>query len=405
MKSIKSKIVIIIIIILIILFSCKILKKEHNITYSINKYNIHESFYIKDKNHWYDIVIKDKNNTYIYSLSKKANKKKKLIKDIKTYKTNDLICIIPIYKKKITSNIYCNYNNKQVSNHYLQSTENEDFNYILKKVKKYNINLKESSDSKTKYKQLTIYKNNILKNYKYIVWDYKGIYIIDKNETIYQKILDYDLYDNIMSTIVDSYYVLFENTSVNGIEKIYYYDLNKNKLKSYKLKEKISKDSYINGVVGKFIYVTDRKEKKQYKINIRKKEIEEVSTDDKSYYQYLNGRVKLFSKSDFFMSDKHFDNEQIKDKTLKFDDVRIEYNYFYYRNENNFYKVLDNYKKNPILLGQLNNIKTWKVIDRDLLIISEDTLYLYNDNTGLRKILEGNELNYNYENICNVWKE
>ena len=51
--------------------------------------------------------------------------------------------------------------------------------------------------------------------------------ILKNNSYSYQKILNEDLYDNIMSTIVDKYYVLFENTSVNGIEKVYYYDLEK----------------------------------------------------------------------------------------------------------------------------------------------------------------------------------
>ena len=46
-----------------------------------------------------------------------------------------------------------------------------------------------------------------------------------------------------MSCIVDKYYVLFENTSVNGIKNIYYYDFKKNKLKIYKPEIILSKDT------------------------------------------------------------------------------------------------------------------------------------------------------------------
>lgn len=158
--------------------------------------------------------------------------------------------------KKIQNNIYCTYKNKAVSNNIL--LDNEDFKKILNKAK---IKINKPKDSKINYKNLTIFKENISDNYKYIIWDYKGIYIISKNKQIYQKILNKDLYDNIMSTVVDKYFVLFDNTSVNGIETIYYYDLVKNKLKSFKLEDKISKDSYINGVFNNLIYITDKKEK------------------------------------------------------------------------------------------------------------------------------------------------
>ena len=66
------------------------------------------------------------------------------------------------------------------------------------------------------------------------------------------------------------------------------------------------------------------------------------------------------------------------------------------------------YKKtnnNKILLFEIENIKDWKVIGEELLIIKDDILYWYNENKGLRKIIEYNELKYNYENIYTLWKE
>ena len=256
-----------------------------------------------------------------------------------------------------------------------------------------------------KYKNLSIYKNNIKDNYKFIIWDYKGIYILSNNSQHYQKILDYDLYDNLMSVVVDNYYVLFENTSVNGIKNIYYYDLKKDKLSKYELKEKISKDSYINGIVNGLIYVTDKKEKKQYTINIKKKKIEEVGNEELKYQKYTNQKLNLLSKSDFFMKEQYFSNEQLNIEKMDSKDIKQEYNYYYYLNGNKFYKALDTHKNNPILLFELNNIKEWSIIDRDILLISKDTVYLYNEETGLRKILETNELNYNYKNISKLWKK
>ena len=90
-----------------------------------------------------------------------------------------------------------------------------------------------------------------------------------------------------MDCVVDQYYVLFENNSVNGIEKVYYYNAEKDKVDSFKLKTKLSKNSYINGVVNNLIYVTDKKAKKEYTVNIKKKSITEIDSDQTKYIIYF----------------------------------------------------------------------------------------------------------------------
>jgi len=402
MKKKIKKILILLILIFVIFMFYKLFKKQHHTIYKINDYSVEETFYIKNKNHWYDLIINDKKNTFIFSLNKKIDKKKTIIKNIKIYKKNDVTCILPIYKKKVESNLICNYKNKQISNDYLQKENNSDFNEILKKSK---IKLSTKNSTKTKYKNIYVYKNNIENNHKYIIWAYKGIYILDKNEINYKKIIDYDIYDNLMATVVDYYYVLFENTSVNGIEKIYYYNIKKDKLDSFKLDKKINKDSYINGVVDNKIYITDKKDKKEYCLNIKKKELNEVGNEEKGYLKYLNEEKQILTKSDFFMKNQYFENETIKDNTLKYKDLKKEYNYYYYLDNNKMYKSLEKNKKHSILLFELNDIKEWRVIDRNIIIVSGNSLYLYNEQTGLKKILESNELTYNYKNICSFWKK
>ena len=60
--------------------------------------------------------------------------------------------------------------------------------------------------------------------------------------------------------------------------------------------------------------------------------------------------------------------------------------------------------ENNVLLFGLNDIKKWYVYEKDILLISNDELYLYNDKTGLRKIIEYNELKYNDDNLALFWK-
>ena len=386
MKKLKT-LILVLVIIFIIFNIYKLFIKEHKVSYKINKYNIEEHFLTKDKHH-YDFTITNKKEKYIYTLEENLRKKKKIITNIKTYKSNNLICIVPTYKKELEKDIYCNLDGSEVSKNYLKDTNNKDFNKILSKSK---INLFKESNIKSKYKKLHIYKKN-LDNNIYFIWDYKGVYIIDSDDVRYQKILDYDLYDNVLSVSVDRYFVLFENTSVNGIENIYYYDTKKDRLKTFKLKKKLSKDSYINGVVDNLIYITDNKKKKEYTLDIRKRKLKSIDKDQTSYIVYKNREVKELNKSDYFMEKQIFVNNKVN-------------NYKYTMEDNKLYKIRDDQKESKILLLELDNIVEWNIIGDTVVLISEDSIYEYNEKLGLRKILEYNELNYNYKNIYRIGKK
>lgn len=387
MKEYKRIILIILLVILVNRMHYFSIKKHHYI-YKVDNHNISEYFY-KEKNHRYEFIINKGKKTYIFTLHKNFKKDKKIIKNIKVYKNNNLTCIIPIYKKKINLNIYCNLDNQQVSIDYLLKNNKNEFSELQTKIKKYNIGYPKEELATKKYKKIKIYPKNILEDDVYFIWDYKGIYIISKDKNKYQKILNYDLYDNIVSCIVNNYYVLFENSSVNGIEKIYYYDFKKDRLKTYQPEKKLSKDSYINGVKNNEIYVTDNKEKKQYKINIIKKKIKELDTGTTSYITYKNNKKLVLNKSEFFQTKQTFQNQKKNQ-------------YIYYQKANKIYKKIN---KESMLLLKIENIKEWSLIDDEIIILKDNIIYSYTEKHGLRKILENNELKYNYKNIYQVGKK
>ena len=139
------------------------------------------------------------------------------------------------------------------------------------------------------------------------------------------------------------------------------------------------------------IIVTDRKNKKQYQINVSKKRIEEIDNNQTSYITYINNQKKELSISDFFMKDQLFEITTN--------------NYNYYYEDNKFYKVINKRKSNPILLTEVVNCDQWFVKDNEIFIISDGQLLSYTDEIGLVKILEYNELKYNYDNIIRIWKD
>ena len=395
----KKKAILIIVVLLLLYGTYLLYKhsiKEYKLSYKISKYKVEEHYY-KTTNHEYDIKIENNKKIYTYTLENNFNKNKKIIKDIKTVKKDNISCIIPLYRKDVDLDVYCLLDNKQVSIDYLLKTNNNSFKSIQNTIKKYKIKYPSSTDTKETYQKVTTYNNNIEDNQIYYIWDYKGIYIIEKDNNNYQEILSYDLYDNIMSCIVNGNYLLWENTSVKGIDTVYYYNHKNKKLKKIKLEKPISKDSYINGVINNKVYITDRKKKREYVFDMNTLKLTPIDSDGTKYISYLNNKKKEYSKSDFFMNDQLFIKQEHNSKIDK--DGWFSNRNFYYQEENKIVKVQNN---NTVLLLELNNIKEWQIVGEEIILLREDTIYAYNEKKGLRKIVEEKELNYNYENIYKI---
>lgn len=391
MKKYKYFLIIVCIIMLVPIIS-KAVKSKHSVTYKIDDYEIVENYYKENGNHHYDFIIKNKKNVYSYTINEKASKIRKLIKKIDNYKEDNINCISISYKKNIDSSLVCLEEKEQVSNYYLKN--NKNYKKIVKKSK-YKEKIEDNSDV-TKYKKLSVYKDNILDGYNYYIWNYSGLYVINNKDINYYKFLDHDIYDNIMAITTKRYYVLFDNSSVSGIDTIYYFDSKKKKVNSFKLKEKLDKDTYINGVYKDIIYVTDKRKKVQYSINIKKEEKTLVGNEEKLYTKYVNFEKELFNKSDFLMKKQYFNDISDKSKLIHNN------NYVYSNNENNYYMEMDDGSK--ILLFKLDNVIEWNVVDRNIVLLKDNTIYEYNEDVGLRKILSYDELRYNYLNIYKIGK-
>ena len=386
-----------------------LLTKEYINKYSLktkeNTFLINEHFHDKR----YDIIITDRNKkNYIFTILYNYNKQKNIIKDIKYFKDRNLTCIYPILKKSYSSDLYCLYNKKQVSISFLSTLDDENIQEFLKKIskKKLAISLPSKENPKEKFSKISIYKNNILTDYTYLLWNYKGLYIINSKKTINEKLLSKDKYENTLATLLDNYYIYIDTTKKN-YKEINYYDLKKYKNYTYKIKDySLSKRLYFNGIYNHELYLTDLDTKKEYKFNPKKKKFLQINELD-SYYVVKGNKLVTITKSKFFEKEIYF-NDSIKNKEIikLYDTNEIKYsnNYYYFKVQNKIYKALKNHEESAILLFELPSIKEWNIKGDDLTVISDDTFYLYNEKVGLRKLVESNELRYNYKNICHIWK-
>jgi len=402
--------VLVIIIVFLLMFIVKLFKKDHKISYKVNKYDVVEKFYIKNKKHYYNFIIKDSKNSYIYNIDNNFGKKKKIINNIVVEKNKKTTCIMPLYKKNIEGNVLCNYENNIVSLYYLKSNNEELYNNIVKKYKKDGYDKKlNNNDNVYKYKKISIYKNNIDDNEIYTLWNYKGLFLINNKDSKYKKILDEDKYENELASLVGNHYIFIDtNNKYNGF-KLYYYDIEKDKLKTFsKTKYKIDDDIYFSGTYNNKLYIYDKHYKKQYVFDPDKGKIKKVGDKVKGFYLLKNNKLELVDYYEF--KDTIYFNSNINDKKLNKEFIsKTTYlldNYYYiYSNDGYFYKVDMNNIKNRIILFKLENVSSF-IIRNDKIILSlQDNLYSYDLDNGLLNIINYEELNYNYDNIFDYYEK
>ena len=164
-------------LLLFILLILNLTKSNHDIDYNVGKYNVEEKFkkdhYIIKiyNNNQYDILITKGKFSYIYTLNNKFGKRKKIIREIKKVESNDLKCIVPIYKNNITKQIYCTLKDKQVSINYLVQTNNNDFRDVETKIKKLGIKIPKDNAKKKTYKGINYYSDNF-NGEQLALWNY-----------------------------------------------------------------------------------------------------------------------------------------------------------------------------------------------------------------------------------------
>ena len=377
--------------------------------YVINTYSVFENFNKNGKDNIYSFTVKNKKEKYVFSYNYNFHKKKKVIDDIKSYKKNKLKCIYPIYLDDNSSDLYCLYDNRQVSVSYLKQISNKDIDSIISKLDSdgYSISYSDKNSSSVKSDFITVYKDNIVDDYIYTVWYYKGINIIDSNGVRKVKFSLHDKYENDLSMIVGDYYVTFNQRLNNNHEysSLILYNLITNKKSLFKLKKPLSINTYINGVYNNKLYVTDNDSRKQYSIDLVSKKIKKVGDRGLGYKKLTNSKLEVIraNKNNYF--DYTVNNKSI---TKLYGDVFIykDSDCYYYVNHNGeVYKIINNEYKHPILLFKMSGIKEFKVRDENISFISDNIIYNYNDINGLKEIVVDNELRYNYLNVYDFMKK
>lgn len=412
MKRVISLIFLLGCLLLILEWGFTFFKDGHQLKYEVisnnKKIGIIEK-YQKDKDDSYYLELNSDNYTFIYNASNKFNKQKEIVDKIEIYEKDGMLCVYPVLINNVTLDIQCNINNQIYS--YEAIKNNSSVNEFVLKLKESgykSLSWEAESNNETKFSTFKVYYDNLLNEDIITVWNYKGIDIISKKASSTKIIYSYDKYENNHGSIVGKYYVVpvYDSNKVFDFSKLNIIELESKDLKTFDLDITLNQDSYINGVVGNKLYYFDPDNLLQYEVDVNKKKIRIIG-DRNINAQFYNGDWETINIYDFVGKVKKFELK-VDEKVMSYNPTSVyqsSSNYYYITSDGSFYKLNKNNLDKPILLWKKSGLKEIKVINDTIYFIIGDTLYYYQDNTGIRKIITNNEWNYNYTNIYDLYKK
>lgn len=351
------------IIILLVIFNI-IRKKDYQITYNKNNFTIEET-YNKTEN-FYSFVIKKEETTYFTVLLNKHFFTKKIIYDINEFVTETEKCIL-INSNKVRFEPLCVNESGEISYHLVSDEMKEKINYVD--------NFFGEEINETYFNILTY--NTVYQSF--YIWNYHGFYVIDKDKQEEITLFNKDIYTPSLIAQVDNYLFVPDYEANYYFNKAYVIDMNSGKVNTWNLSDSIYFDSVILGVYEDSFYLVDKHEKKEWKINIKKQQMEQVGSESNGGIIYQNGFI------DVTMNKLVYQDYQFTGILP-----------FTYEINNGLYLLYKDYKRQLIKESPTKIIK----IDNDVVYyLKNDSLYVYMPSYGEIKLMNYFEWNFNSNNV------
>ena len=367
-------------------------KIEENI--QKEKIKINETY--KNNNYLFDIEYKNKNITFSYD--NKFYKAKKVIKDILVYEKDDLVCIYPILKNNKFYNIICSKDNNIYHYNYFKD-ELTDFTAYLQEKGYFNSSWINNEVKKNMGNVISYYENINKDTYIY-VWKYNGFYTFNNKKQQMLDIFKNDTYVNNLGVKVGKYYVLPNYDEKYKFSKFYIINMTNNRIKTLKLDKKITNDYYNNGVIDNKLYLFDVDNLIQYKLNPKKNKIEKISNTEALFYD----NDKFIKRNLYdFKENKLIFNEKQEDVSFDYKKLFVNDNDYYYLDKNNNMIYYNKFFDNKMILFNIKDISNIKLVNNYLYFISEDILYSFNIDEGIKMLIKYSEFYYNPTNRYEIY--
>lgn len=329
--------------------------KNYTTNYKIKNFNIKEEY--DKKASTYSFYIDD-GIVFNYKVKHNYVHKRALISKIKFIENNKTFCIsFTLFENQITP--ICHNGKEYVSYHLINDEKINNY---------FNIKLENKVVDK-KYKKINIYNDKVV----VAVWNYKGFDVIKGNKYKTVSILSKDAYDTSLIYKIDNLIMIPDYDNSFYFNKLYIFNINTLDVKTWNIEYNIYFDSYILGDYNKEIYLVDRKEQREYSINLTDKKISVVNEPF-----IINNSKESISINKLINNYYKFNKKNVLNYVLDNDKL------YYYYNVN--YKVL---------CSDLKNIDIIDVIEGNVYYLLDYELYRFNIINGEQKLLSKAEWTFN----------
>ncbi len=406
MKRIFKVILTIAVLYFIFQFGVSFFKNHHLIEYEIISddltFTISEEYKTDgNSSYYFDVEVNDL--VFNLYLEHNYNKQIKVIENIEYYKTDEVLCVFPIFIDDIYGEVICHKDN----NYYTKDTL-EEANIFATKLSESDIDsaLLKSDNETVEHGINIVYQNNILEDNTVVVWNYKGIDVFNNEELKAMDVLSSDQYNNTLGTFVEQYYFIPNYNQEHEFNRAYMIDVLELERTSEYISAEISHNSYVNGSVDNKLYITDKDNRVQY--SIQTKSLMVVTLSDESNGKFYDGSWSDVDLSQLVDTNLYFGEEievpeELSNYSVK--SIYKVYDYYYFiSSDGGLYRVFSDNLSSPVLLDKDPGIKELIVRDNVIYYMIGDTVYYYSSTTGVKPVVTNSEFNYNSNNIYDVYK-
>jgi len=381
------------------------LKDNHNIDYSLKlgdkEYFINERFIKNVKDEYYLVTLKVDDKKFVFDVDNNFNKRRNIVLDMMIYENKDLLCIYPIFlNEKTIGNLECNIDGKLYD--YFAIKDLYNLKPFIETLPGYAEEL-ENSDKFEQYSDLKIFTKNVLPKERIILYNYKSIANISSEKIQYTDFSIKDVYANKNGILVGKYYVVPDGNTVGVHSYMLILDVTTNTSEKLPLRNELSSNYYINGVVDNKLYIFDKSNLTQYSINPEHNEIRIEGNKDMGCRAYKDGKWVDVTVYDMLNDELKF-TEDNSDININSEIVYRNNRYYYYEIGDVFYKSYVDSPEDSVQLFTYANAEVVRMKNNSIYFINGSTLYRYASNTII-PLLERNEFKFNKANIYDVYWE
>ena len=340
-----------------------LLPRDYEVLYELNGYKVKE-VYNKDLG-FYKFFIEKEGKVFPLISTAKYTSKRKHITKIETIAEDPYLCVSIVINKKIEP--IC-YQNEELIDFRLTSDEvKENYKSLIKEY---------IAEASATFESVKIY--NLMEN-AYLVWNYKGYYYLSEEQKTTINIIKKDEYNNLLAYKINNYLITPNYDSEYFFKEYQVLNIKNLELSVLPTEAEIAYSSYYPGSMKDDVYLVDKKNKREYKINVKKNQVKEIGSEHKHGTWYNNG-WETISLNKLVNNEISFVQNQIHNYKLI---------------NKKLYYVIDDYlisisSGNVKSIVEQNNEEIYYLIDA--------TLFMYSKTTGEVKLIENSEWNFNFQN-------